>query len=270
MKRLVWPALVLFALPLCMTGCPTEPESPQEPEIPSSPRLEIIWAGPLGETDWATIAFKSAYNEAVLVYGEDGKPVVENGDFVRELVYRDPRAVIQFASETDPKITAGTEYAYDTKTGIGFMPKPARISPPVDYAAPGSFAIPPDERTIAFADFQGSGSPLTLYKLYPDAGKSFDTAAMPADLENTVWVGVGFRTEDWVTLSFRGTKGGMIVQVAHVSDSTQWSRSYTYDGDTKNGGIVSVGAFEIRDGNAILRIPNFYGHGASIDLQRAR
>lgn len=272
-KKYLWAAALVAACALLMfAGCPTEPgqEQEPEPEIPSSPRLETIWAGPLGETDWATIAFKSAYREAVLVYGEDGKPVVENGDFVTELVYRNAQAILQFASETDPKYTARTEYTYDKKTGTGFMPKPVRSSPPVDYAAPGSFAISRDAGSIVFVNFRESGSPLTLYKLYPTVEKTFDRTTLPADLENTVWVGMGFRTEDWVTLSFRGTKGDMIVQVAHVSDSTQWSRAYAYDGDTKSGAIVSLGDFEITDGNTVLRIVNFYGHGASVDLARAR
>ncbi|GHV30309.1 hypothetical protein AGMMS4952_17130 [Spirochaetia bacterium] len=242
------------------------------PELPSSPRREIVWAGPLGAADWVTIAFKSAYNESVLVY-ENGIPVVVNGEFVEELVYHAEQAVIQFASETDPHNTAHTEYTYNKNTKAGSIPQPTRASPPVTYAAPGAFTITADEKSIVFADFQGSGNPLTLYKLYPDVGKTFALAPLPADLENTVWAGTGFRSEDWVTLSFRGETGGKDVEVSHVSDSTQWSRTCNpYDPATKNGVVnyIAGAGFEIRDSDTTLRILNFYGHGVPVDLKRVR
>ncbi|WP_010254467.1 hypothetical protein [Treponema primitia] len=264
-------ALVFFVF----TGCPTG--SGSDPEIPSSPRCEIVWAGPRGllsgDDDWVTIAFKSAYNESVYVRDADGKLVSDgDGGFIEELVYRKEQAVIQFAAESNPGNTAHTEYTYNKATREGFIPKPLRDSPPVDYAAPGTFTIAPDEKSILFADFQGSGSPLTLYKLYPDVGKTFALAALPTGLENTVWVGPGFRAEDWVTLSFREISGGMNAEVSHVADGSQWSRAYTYHGDTKKGQVdyIAGSGFEISNDDANLRILNFYGHGVPVDLTRVR
>ncbi|AEF81871.1 hypothetical protein [Leadbettera azotonutricia] len=229
-----------------LSGCIADPVDP-EPQLAALDGT--VWAGPQGDTGWVTLAFRAA----------------AGGDQKKD-------AAIQFASETNPGNTAHTEeYTYDETAREGFMPKPIRSSPSVDYEAPGAFALGAGDKTLRFTDFQGSGSPLTLKKLLPDAGNTFALIdPLPGDLENTIWVSEGFRTDDWVTLSFRGANGSMIVQVSHVADSTQYSRVYTYSGNTKTGGIVSVGSFEILENGVKLTMVNYYGHGVPVDFKRVR
>jgi hypothetical protein len=202
-----------------------------------------VWAAPFGDSDWITLAFRAGDGD----HGQD--------------------VVIQSASPVNGD-TAHVEYSYDTTTRIGAIPDGGDPGDP-----PGAFSLADDGKTIIFADFIGSGSQLIFRKLFPDTDSSFVLLdPLPGDLKNTVWVSEGFRVNDWITIIFAGideTEGN--AEFAHVADSSQNTRTYTYDAAQKTGVISYVARdFVISDNDTKLQLRNFYGHEIPVDFKRVR
>jgi hypothetical protein len=211
-------------------------------ESPRSAGLDgTVWAAPFGAADWITLAFRAGDGN----HGQD--------------------AVIQSAAPVNGDI-APVEYSYDTAARTGSIPGGGSGEPP------GAFSLDEGGTTITFADFRGSGSPLVFKRLLPDAGSSFVLLdPLPANLENTVWVSKGFRVNDWITIIFTNIDGSGSVEFAHVADNSQYTRTYTYDGAQKTGGISYVARdFVIGDNNATLQLRGFYGHEVPVDFKRVR
>jgi hypothetical protein len=200
-----------------------------------------VWAAPFGGADWLTLAFRAGE-------GEQG-----------------PDVVMQSASPVNGD-TAHVEYSYDKTARIGSI-----SGGPGD--PPGAFALGDDGKTIVFADFKGSGSQLVFKKLFPDVGSSFVLLdPLPENLNNTVWVGKGFRVNDWITIIFTSADGADgSVEFAHVADNSQYTRTYTYDAAQKTGVISYVARdFVISDSDTKLQLRGFYGHDVPVDFKRVR
>jgi hypothetical protein len=237
-------AIVLAVLP----GCPTEAE-------PDAESLDnTVWAAELpdisGGRDWLTITFRAAIPK------DDVNP---DG--------RDRDVAVQFASDTWPDAPGQGHYKTAEKYSYNGNSKKGSVSDEAS-GSQSAFTVSGDNKTLAFTDFRGKG-PLTLKRLYPDAGNTFDLIGpVAADLKDMVWVSRGYRANDWVCLSFSGDG---TVGVSHAADNSQFKRNYTYNGGPKTGDISYItDSFLIIDDDAKLRIDNFYGHGVPVDFFRVR
>jgi hypothetical protein len=216
----------------------------KDKEGPRSADLNgTVWAAPLGGADWLTLAFRSGDGD----HGQD--------------------VVIQSASPVNGD-TVHVDYSYDKTTRTGSISDSGGPGDP-----PGVFSLDDAGKTITFTDFRGSGSQLILKKLFPEVGSAFALLdPLPADLKNTVWVGKGFRVNDWITIIFTDTDGtDGSVEFAHVADSSQNTRSYTYDTAQKTGVISYVARdFMISENDTKLQLRGFYGHEVPVDFKRVR
>jgi hypothetical protein len=229
----------VVSLIVLLTGCPVDSVS-NDTEPPLDTALDgTVWAASRAQDDWVTLVFRPA---------SESPP-------------RGQDVVIAFASDSDvpefSHVSAVAEYSYATQSRTGSI------------TGIGGFSMDNEDKIISFSDFKNEGSQ-EFKRLHPDAENIFPLITpLPADLEKTVWVSEGLRTNDWVTLAFR--EGGEVA-VSHGADNTQWPRNYTYDDTEKTGSIDYLG---YRDGGFsvtgdTLRINNFYGHGSPVDFRRVR
>jgi hypothetical protein len=222
--------------------------------------VDGVWAGnTFEEHDWFTLTFKA------------GERAIGNR---------------VFAPGEDAVYTWNYAYGGNTKAGEGHLNLPASGSQTSGWK-PGAFALGDEGKTMTFDDFDGDGisdaAKVVLARMRKDTGEldpPVSLGPVPEELKWTVWAGEAVRTDDWVTVSFKGFSPGDLdkqgrpqglTTASFTFDNTTNDRwKYRYDGGAGRGDIDYIGsAFSIIDGRE-MKFDNFFAHGVPVSLFRRR
>ena len=142
--------------------------------------------------------------------------------------------------------------------------------------SPGAFTLSADGAVLTFTSYGGQGGEKRFDRLRTrDMALSpspAGLAALPANLEGSVWGGSTPQAENtgWLSLAFKA--GGKIICAFSADNSTnEWD--YTYNNDrtgtiTTGGGWPGPGAFTVSEDGNTLTFSNYGGHGSAKTFTR--
>jgi hypothetical protein len=222
--------------------------------------VDGVWAGnTFLEHDWFTLTFKAG-----------GRAI---GNRV-------------FAPGEDAVYTWSYTYQGSSKAGKGDLNLPSSGPEPSGWK-PGGFTLGDEGKTILFDDFDGDGTSdatkVVLARMRKDTGEldpPVSLSPVPEELKWTVWAGEAVRTDDWVTVTFKGFSPGdldkqnrpqgLTTASFTFDNTTNDGWKYRYDGGARRGDINYIGSAFSVIGDREMKFDNFFAHGVPVSLFRRR